>query len=120
MGVAYYGNYLRWFEMGRAEYLRARGKPYREVEADGLFMPVVEAHVRYRHPGTYDDVLQVWTVPLHIGRAQVKFGYRVVRKADSVLLADGYTIHACMSAAGRVRRFPRELLEQLKGIPTSA
>ena len=55
MGVAYYANYLRWFEIGRAEMLRALGTSYREVEADGLSLPVVEARCRYHKPARYDD-----------------------------------------------------------------
>jgi len=116
MGVAYYGNYLRWFELGRGDYLRARGKPYREVEAEGLAMPVIEAHVRYRQPAAYDDLLEIRTRPLSIEQVRVRFGYRVVRREDGVLLAEGYTVHACTGRSGRPRRFPPDLL-QLLGQP---
>jgi len=114
MGVAYYGNYLRWFEVGRGEYIRARGKPYREWEAEGLALPVIEAHVRYRRPAAYDDLLEVRTWPVSVDRVRVKFGYQVVRAEDGELLADGYTVHACMGPSGRPRRFPDDLLDLLR------
>jgi acyl-CoA thioester hydrolase len=122
MGFAYYANYLRWFEMGRGAYLRARGKPYREVEADGLAMPVVEAYVRYRLPAAYDDLLEVRTSPRAVERVRVTFAYEVIRIEGSEepgLLAEGHTVHACTGKGGRPRRFPPELLELL-GSPPAA
>ncbi|HPR90758.1 MAG TPA: hotdog domain-containing protein, partial [Synergistaceae bacterium] len=50
MGVAYYANYLYWFEVGRTEFCRALGRSYADWEADGVFLPVVESHCRYKHP----------------------------------------------------------------------
>jgi acyl-CoA thioester hydrolase len=117
MGVVYYANYLRWFEIGRAEYIRARGQSYRELEEQGWMLPVVEAFVRYREPAAYDDVVQVCTAPRQLGPVRLTFGYRVLRKADSALLAEGHTVHACMSTARRVRRVPPELLALLRRSP---
>ena len=120
MGFAYYGNYLRWFELGRGEYLRARGKPYVEVEAEGLRLPVVEAHVRYRRPAGYDDLLEVRTHPRAVERVRVTFGYEVMRvegKDGPALLAEGHTVHACTGGSGRPRRFPADLLELLRRPP---
>jgi acyl-CoA thioester hydrolase len=114
MGVAYYGNYLRWFEIGRAEHLRALGRAYKEIEAGGLTMPVIEAYVRYRRPAAYDDQLEVRTRIASADRVRVRFGYEVVREADNTLLAEGHTVHACIEmTSGRPRRFPPELLELL-------
>ncbi len=109
MGVVYYGNYLRWFEVARAEYLRVRGKSYRELEGEGLHLPVIEAYSRYREPARYDDELQVAALPLEAGPVRLRFGYRVLRLSDQVLLAEGYTVHACTGPSGRPRRFPPEL-----------
>jgi len=114
MGVAYYGNYLRWFELGRGEYLRARGRTYKEIEAEGSFMPVVEAYARYREPAGYDDLIEVRTRVREVGQVRVGFDYQVVRKADGALLCEGYTVHACTGKTGRPRRFPPELLALLK------
>ena len=114
MGVVYYGNYLRWFEMGRAEYIRARGRTYKELEAEGLLLPVVEAHVRYREPATYDDLVEVRTRPVEVGPVRITFGYRVVRKADGQLLAEGHTVHACTGTSRRPKRVPPELAQLLR------
>jgi acyl-CoA thioester hydrolase len=61
MGQAYYGNYLRWFEHGRSEWFRACGMSYRGLEEKGVYLPVIEAHCRYRKPAFYDDILTIVT-----------------------------------------------------------
>ncbi len=112
MGVVYYANYLRYFEAGRNEFIRAKGLRYREFEARfELMLPVVEAHVSYRAPARYDDLLAVETSLAEMKRASARFDYRIVRDGDVV--ATGHTLHACIDAGGRVKRMPRELVEKL-------
>ena len=112
MGVVYYANYLRFFEAGRNEFIRARGLTYREVEQRfRLMLPVTEAHLAYRAPARYDDVLAVETSLAEVRRASARFGYRIVR-GDEVL-ATGHTVHACVDLDGRVQRLPPALLERL-------
>ena len=110
MGVVNNGIYLRFFEIGRAEWLRQRGRAYKDMEEAGYMLPVVEAHVRYREPARYDDVIDIHGGPVDVRAASVKFEYRLFRAADGRLLAEGYTLHACLSKDGKVRRFPDELL----------
>jgi acyl-CoA thioester hydrolase len=114
MGVVYYANYLRFFEAGRTELLRARGLRYREVEArHRVLLPVTEARVRYHAPARYDDLVTVETSVEEVRRASLRLGYRVLRGGD--LLATGHTIHACVDPDGRVQRMPAELLAALSG-----
>lgn len=114
MGVAYYANYLRWFEAGRNEFLRAKGARYRDVEQElGILLPVVEAHVRYRHPARYDDLIRVETTLAELRRASLRFEYRVVRTGDEALLVEGYTAHACIDRDLVPRRFPAALIAML-------
>src|SRR5579871_3797428 len=96
MGVVYYANYLRFCEIGRCEWLRARKVDYRAIEAGGLYLPVIEAHLRYRSPARYDDVIAIEATPIDARAATVKFVYRLVRQATGELLVEGYTIHACV------------------------
>jgi acyl-CoA thioester hydrolase len=115
MGFAYYGNYLRWFEIGRAEMLRALGTSYREVEDAGISLPVLEAWCHYREPARYDDLLTIETGVLECGRASVRFGYRVMRGATS--LATGFTEHCFMNRDGRPARPPAALGRLLASAP---
>ncbi len=119
MGIAYYANYLRWFEAGRNEFIRAKGMPYRDFEDRyRLVLPVVEAGVSYRAPARYDDLLVVETSLAEVRRASARFGYRVVR--DGEVLATGHTVHACVDLAGRVKRMPPDLLARLSAGETPA
>lgn len=113
MGVIYYANYLRFFEAGRNEFLRAAGARYREIEAEHrIYLPVVEAHVEYKQPGRYDDLLMIETALGHVGRASARFDYRVLR--DEALIAVGHTVHACIDFDGRVQKLPQVLIERLR------
>jgi acyl-CoA thioester hydrolase len=111
-GIVYYANYLRYFEAGRTEFIRAKGLRYRDFQDRfGLLLPVAEARVAYRAPARYDDLLTVETTLAEASRASARFEYRIVREAD--LLATGHTVHACVGADGRVRRLPPELVRAL-------
>src|SRR6266545_4769918 len=102
MGVVYYANYLRYFEAGRAELIRAKGLRYRDFERDfRLMLPVVEASVRYQRPARYDDLLTLEVAITELGRASARFGYRVLREGE--VLATGHTIHACVDLDGRIQ-----------------
>ena len=107
MGVAYYANYLRWFEIGRTEMFRARGLSYRGNRGQGgSCCRLSEAHCKYVAPAHYDEVLVIETT-LDAGvRAGVKFDYRILGQADQRLLAEGCTTHACLNPAGKVVRPP--------------
>jgi acyl-CoA thioester hydrolase len=107
MGVVYYANYLRWFEASRAGFVRERGLPYHELEARGYALPVIEAHVRYRRPAKYDDIVRIEPFLEEVHRVSLKFRYEVTRQGE--LLADGWTVHACIGPDGRPRRFPEAL-----------
>ena len=115
MGVVYYANYLRYFEIARAEWLRARGREYRTIEAEGLQMPVIEAHVRYRAPARYDDLLEIAAAPAEVRGASMKFRYALRRRGADAVLVEGWTQHACIGRDGRPTRFPdalRRLLDE--------
>src|SRR5437867_12981817 len=101
MGFAYYANFLRWFEVGRAELIRDLGSSYRAIEEAGVALPVVEARCRYLKPARYDDLLAIETGLVELGRASVRFGYRVVRDGVSDgLLAWGLTQHCLLDRCG--------------------
>ena len=112
MGVVYYANYLRYFEAGRNEFIRAKGLRYRDFEREfGLMLPVVEAGVQYQRPARYDDLLTIEIAMTEVKRASARFGYRVLR--DGEVLATGHSVHACVDPDGRIQRMPKQLLERL-------
>jgi len=109
MGHAYYANYFRWFEIGRTELFRHLGLPYREVESRGILLPVSETFCKFRQSVRYDDLIMIETALDEGVRAGMKFNYSLLNEGGSVLLAEGYTRHACVNSAGRVVRPPAML-----------
>ncbi|MCB1205317.1 MAG: acyl-CoA thioesterase [Verrucomicrobiae bacterium] len=99
MGIVYYANFLIYFERSRNEALRSLGLTYREMESEGILLPVIEAHCRYLQPALYDDLLEIHGWFELEGRTRVRACCEVRR--GETLLAEGYTIHACLSRETR-------------------
>ena len=93
MKVVYHSNYIIWFEVGRVEYLRKLGFAYRDMEHDGLHLPVVEVKCRYKSPAVYDDEILIRTHMSNLRGPMIRFSYEILRATDHVLLAEGETTH---------------------------
>jgi acyl-CoA thioester hydrolase len=106
MGVVYYANYFVWFEVGRTDLLRESGWNYRDMEAGGFGLPVIEACCAYRESAKYDDEIDVRTTGALLSPVRVKFSYEIVRAADAATLATGTTVHATVDRNGRPCRLP--------------
>ena len=113
MGVVYYANYLRFFEGARNEWIRAHGITYAEIEAAGLLLPAIEAHLVYRRPARYDDLIEIDT-KVSATRVRLRFQYQVRRQGDPEILIEGFTTHAGVSKSGRPTRFPQWLEDKLR------
>lgn len=113
MGVVYYANYFRYFELARVEFLRAQGSSYRDIEAEGVMLPVVEAHCYYRAPARYDDLLVIETTLSAVRRASISFEYAIRREGEAQLLCTGSTMLACVNKDGRPMRLPERILQLL-------
>ena len=106
MGVVYHSNYFVWFEVGRTDLLRHAGWSYRELEAQGIGLPVIEAHCQYHQPARYDDELEVLAIGRLLSPLRIEFTYRLVRLGDGTLLATGRTVHVGLGRDGRPCRLP--------------
>jgi len=112
MGVAYNSNYLVWFELGRAQYMRDRGVPYSEVEKKGYFLPISEFSCRIASPARYDEELSIRAHIKELRSRSVTFAYRIER--NGVKLAEGETTHICLGANGRAASLPKWLADKLR------
>ena len=111
MAVAYHGNYLPWFEMARTTLLREHGLPYRQLEAEGYFLPVLEIGIRYQRPARYDDVLTVVARLVEKPLLKIRIEYEVFR--DTELLCTGFTVHAFIDRSGRPVRPPAAFVARM-------
>jgi acyl-CoA thioester hydrolase len=106
MGVVYYANYLRWFEMGRAELFRTLGLTYKEIEEQGYYLPLSEVTCKYVSSARYDDEVIIEASLDPSVRAGVKFNYTVYRCNGDQVVATGSTRHAFVDHEGKVVRPP--------------
>jgi acyl-CoA thioester hydrolase len=104
MGVVYHGSYLPWFEIGRTTLLREQGLPYRELEAEGFRLPVLEVTARYLRPALYDDTITIVTTLREKPTLRIHLEYELFN--GDVLLATGKTLHAFIDRQGRPVRPP--------------
>ena len=116
MAVVYYANYINWFEVGRTEMLRQLGLTYREMEEDGMVLPVVEVKCRYKHPARYDDEITIRTWVVQLRASFVRFQYEVVRKSDGRLLAEGESVHVVVGRDLKVTPLTGKYREALSAV----
>ena len=106
MGVVYYANYLVWFEVGRAEWLRTTGATYRQLEVEGTVLPVIAAHCEYHRPLQYDDEVDVRARATLLSPFRLRFDYDVVPVGAAEPSTTGWTEHCGVGLEGRPRRLP--------------
>jgi acyl-CoA thioester hydrolase len=112
MGIVYHGNYIVWFEIGRTEYCRAAGMPYRRMEDAGVLILVTSVACTFRRSARYDDPMTVRTRMTELTARGCAFRYEILG-TDGTLHAEGETRHVFADAAGRPRRAPEEFLRPL-------
>jgi acyl-CoA thioester hydrolase len=114
MGIVYHTNYIKWFEVGRAELLRTIGLVYASLAAQGFYLPLTEVNCHYLASARYDQILLVETEIDYVRRASVKFLSTIWDEMKEKVLVEGYTVHAFTNGQGKVTRFPPEIIEKLK------
>jgi acyl-CoA thioester hydrolase len=115
MGVAYYANYLVWFEVGRSEFCRNRGFRYADLEAVGYKLVVSDVHCRYRNSARYDETVIVRTKLKGVNKRMITFGYQILRKDQEEVIAEGETQHICVNSKGKTKSLPDIFLVCLTG-----
>ncbi|EAZ80547.1 acyl-CoA thioesterase [Algoriphagus machipongonensis] len=114
MSYVYYGNYAMYFEVGRVEAMRNIGFSYKEMEDDGVMMPVLESHYQYFKPGKYDETLTIKTTIPELPGVRIKFEYEVYNP-NQELITKGWTTLAFLKKDSHVpTRPPQNLLALLK------
>ena len=112
MGIVYHANYLPWFEVARTQLLREQGFPYRQLEADGYRIPVLEVAAKFIRPATYDDNLTIVAMMKEKPLLRIRIEYEVWRGEE--LLATGHSAHAFCDLQGRPTRPPAAFVEHMR------
>lgn len=122
MGVVYHANYLVWCEVGRTELIRRMGVAYAELERDGVFLAVSDAHLRFHGSARYDDLVAVETRLEELRSRQLKFAYQIFRKEPDVRqrLVTARTTLTALDRSGRPCKLPRAVLSMFSSVATAS
>ena len=110
MNIVYYGNYAQYFEVGRVESIRHLGYTYKDMEEQGVIMPVVELHIKYLRPATYDDLLTVKTQIRELPNDhRIEFYQEVYNEKDKMLTSGKVVLYFLDAKTRNKVLMPEEL-----------
>ena len=115
MGVVHHANYIRWFEIGRVEYLREIGITLNDLMNDGFLFPIIEVKAKFSNPAKFDDILEIETTALSLTRAKMEFDYKIRRKGDYPILVSGCSTNVFTNMeTGKISRLPKKYFSKLE------
>ena len=114
MEVVHHSNYIRWFEIGRVEFLRAAGITLNELMDDGIVFPITDVSAKFHSRGRFDDVLIIETTPSALTKVKMAFDYRILKKAEETVLVTGHTQNVFTNRkTGKIMRLPDKYYAKL-------
>ena len=114
MEVVHHSNYIRWFEIGRVEFLRMAGITLNELMADGIVFPITDVSAKFHSRGRFDDVLIIETTPSALTKVKMAFDYRILKKGEENVLVTGHTQNVFTNReTGKIMRLPVKYYEKL-------
>lgn len=114
MKYVYYGNYAAYFELGRVEWLRKFGVSYKEMEDDGIMLPVINMNIKYHKPALYDDLLTLKTTLLKLPQVKIDFNFTIYNQKDELLTTARTTLVFWDMKRNKPTRAPQNLMDKIK------
>ena len=109
MGVTHHSNYIRWFEIGRVEYLRAIGIDLNAMMADGILFPITKIEAQYHSPSYFDNILAIDTTAVALTKAKMEFEYKIHRVDEEKILVTGFSQNVFTNKeTGKITRLPEK------------
>lgn len=114
MGVVYHGNYAQYCEIGRTDWLRTLGVSYKDMETNGIMLPVISLNCNFIQPAYYDDELTIITTLKRKPTVKIEFDYEILNQ-NKTLICKGNTVLAFLNKeTRRPTRCPKYILEKLE------
>lgn len=114
MGYAYYGNFPLYYEVGRTEMLRTLSLTYKELEDDGIILPVINLQSNYLLPAYYDDLLTIITFLKELPSVRIKFDYEVYNQKGEKLNFGETTLVFTDAKTRKPRRPPKYFMDKIE------
>lgn len=116
MGIVYYGNYAKLFEIGRGEAFRQIGMTYKEMEESGVIMPVIHMEINYHYSAYYDDLLRIETAIENFPATRVKFTHKIYNEEGKLLITGSVTLCFINKSKNRPIKMPASMEEKMRKI----
>ncbi|HEY52532.1 MAG TPA: acyl-CoA thioesterase [Caldilineae bacterium] len=112
MGIVHHSRYIPWFEVGRVNFLREIGLPYKQIEEMGFLFVITELGARYHNPARFDDavIIRTWLEKVH--SRGMRLDYQIIDEAGETLVT-GFTKLICTNRQGQPTRLPADLVRLL-------
>ncbi|WP_250432659.1 acyl-CoA thioesterase [Hanstruepera flava] len=114
MGVVHHGNYALYMEMGRTEWLRKKGISYKQMEDDGVMLPVISMSLKFKKSAHYDEVIKVKTSLTKLPSVKIEFDYEIYNESDELLVAANTVLAFIDMKSKRPIKCPDYIFEKLK------
>ena len=114
MHYVYYGNYAAYFEMGRVEWLRKFGISYKEMEANGIMLPVINMNIDYHKPALYDDLLELKTTLTKLPQVKIDFKFTLLNQKNELLTTATTTLVFWDMKRNKPTKAPQNLIDKIK------
>lgn len=115
MGVVHHGNYALYLEMGRTEWLRKKGISYRQMEEDGIMLPVISMSLKFKKSAFYDDVIKVKTTLKKLPSVKIEFDYEIYNESGEILITANTVLAFIDMKSKRPIKCPDYIFEKLQG-----
>ncbi len=113
MGVVHHGNYALYLEMGRTEWLRKKGISYKQMEGDGVMLPVISMSLNFKKSALYDEVIKVKTTLLKRPSVKIEFNYEIYNERGDILVTANTVLAFIDMKTKRPIKCPDYILEKL-------
>lgn len=115
MNVVYHGNYAQYFEVGRAECIRECGFTYKQIEALGVIMPIVEIQIKFLRPAHYDDLLTIKTILKELPtNHRMEFHQEVYNEENQLLTVGKVVLYLLDAGTQQKTVLPAAMAEKVK------
>ena len=114
MGIVYYGNYSQYYEVGRVEAIRSLGISYKEIESNGILMPVTKMNIKYVLPAKYDDLLKIVTIVKEKPDKRISFRTEIYNMNEELINFGEVTLVFLETETKKVVDIPSFLWDKMK------
>ena len=115
MGVVYHGNYALYLEMGRIEWLRKLGISYKNMEENGIILPVISLSLNFKKSAYYDEVINVKTQLKNRPSAKIEFDYEITNQQGEIITTANVVLVFIDKKLNRPVRVPKYILDAIEG-----